>query len=75
MDDTQENVIFRKARAEDVRQMVTVNLETWITTYGKFMSTELLNRRTQDRLIMENNYIELIKKYNQIYVKGAFYAL
>lgn len=68
MDDTQENVIFRKARAEDVRQMVTVNLETWQSTYGKFMSTELLNRRTQDRLIMEKNYIELIKKYNQIYV-------
>lgn len=68
MNEIQGKIVFRKAQAEDVHQMVTVNLETWQTTYGKFMSTELLNRRTRDRLIMEKNYIELIKKYNQIYV-------
>lgn len=68
MEDTQEKIVFRKANIEDVHQLVTVNLETWQTTYGKFMSTELLQRRTKDRLIMERNYIELIKKYDQIYV-------
>ena len=68
MNDSQEKIVFRRASVEDIHQIVTVNLETWQTTYGKFMSVELLQRRVQDRLIMENNYVELIKKYNQIYV-------
>lgn len=70
-DETQEKIVFRKANVEDVHEMVTVNLETWQSTYGKFMSTELLERRTKDRLIMERNYIELIQKYDQIYVVEA----
>ena len=68
MNETNENVKFRRANIEDVHQLVTVNLETWKSTYGNFMSTELLERRTKDRLVMERNYLELIKKYNQIYV-------
>lgn len=68
MNNIHEKFIFRKANIEDVSQIVSVNLETWETTYGSFMETELLQRRVQDRLIMENNYINLIKRYNQIYV-------
>ena len=63
-----DKVIFRKATIEDVHELVTVNLETWQSSYKDFMSKELLERRIKDRLKMEKNYIELIQKYNQIYV-------
>ena len=50
-----DKVIFRKATIEDVHELVTVNLETWQSSYKDFMSKELLERRIKDRLKMEKN--------------------